>query len=177
MPTTAGVSKYFARGNRIVFAGWGFGSVFRDLHRELQSTHCPATGKTQNPPVATPCRFESGHRHHQAEPGRNSRSGLSFLFCPFSRVFSGYVFCQRFLRRGEALCLAALFLRKIRLRRSSGRSSPKKVSLTARCRCQPFSVKGKDVFFLAACANCGYLFLYRRRARTCGLRRVFYPRL
>lgn len=48
MPTTAGVSKYFARGNRIVFAGWGFGSVFRDLHRELQSTHCPATGKTQN---------------------------------------------------------------------------------------------------------------------------------
>ena len=63
MPTTAGVSKYFARGNRIVFAGWGFGSVFRDLHRELQSTHCPATGKTQNPLVAIPCRFESGHRH------------------------------------------------------------------------------------------------------------------
>ena len=64
MPTTAGVSKYFARGNRIVFAGWGFGSVFRDLHRELQSTHCPATGKTQNPLRATACGFDPHHRHH-----------------------------------------------------------------------------------------------------------------
>ena len=33
---------------------------------------------------------------YQAEPGRNSRSGLSFLFYLFTRVFRGYLFCQRF---------------------------------------------------------------------------------
>ena len=40
--------------------------------------------------------FASSRAHHQAEPGRNSRSGLSFLFYLFARVFSGYLFCQRF---------------------------------------------------------------------------------
>ena len=33
---------------------------------------------------------------HQTESGRNSRSGLSFLFCLFARVYSGYLFCQYF---------------------------------------------------------------------------------
>ena len=92
MPTTAGVSKYFARGNRIVFAGWGFGSVFRDLHRELQSTHCPATGKTQNPLMATSCGFESHHRH-QTEFGRAPRSRLSFFILPQHFASCTQLFC------------------------------------------------------------------------------------
>ena len=89
MPTTAGVSKYFARGNRIVFAGWGFGSVFRDLHRELQSTHCPATGKTQNPLMATSCGFDPRHRHHTEIPNFLEMRGLGFFILSVSINKSG----------------------------------------------------------------------------------------
>ena len=36
-----------------------------DLHKGLSSFVFPVKQITQNPPVAIPCRFESGHRHHQ----------------------------------------------------------------------------------------------------------------
>ena len=36
-----------------------------DLHRGLSSSVFRVEQITQNPPVAIPCRFESGHRHHQ----------------------------------------------------------------------------------------------------------------
>lgn len=35
--------------------------------------------------------FKSRHPDHQTEPGRNSRSGLSFLFYRFSRAYGGYL--------------------------------------------------------------------------------------
>ena len=40
--------------------------------------------------MATSYRFKSGQRHHQAEPGRNSRSGFSFFFCLAARAYSRY---------------------------------------------------------------------------------------
>ena len=39
--------------------------------------------------------FES-LRVDQAEPVRNSRPGLGFFFCLAARVYSGYLFRQRF---------------------------------------------------------------------------------
>ena len=53
---------------------------------------------------------------HQAEPGRNLRSKLSFLFCLFDGVFSGYLFCQCFPIRvfiKHTRIFSAVFLRAI----------------------------------------------------------------
>ncbi len=84
-PQSQAYQSFLTFRSRFTLVGWAFWMSFIDLHRELDSTRCPEIGKTQNPPVATPCRFESGHRH-QAEPGRNSRSRLSFFFCLAARV-------------------------------------------------------------------------------------------
>lgn len=78
-PQSQAYQSFLTFRSRFTLVGWAFWMSFIDLHRELDSTRCPEIGKTQNPPVAIPCRFESGHRH-QAEPGRNWRSRFSFFF-------------------------------------------------------------------------------------------------
>ena len=49
-----------------------------DLHKGLSSFVFPVKQITQNPPVAIPCRFESGHRH-QTESERKLRSDSFFM--------------------------------------------------------------------------------------------------
>lgn len=114
MPTTAGVSKYFARGNRIVFAGWGFGSVFRDLHRELQSTHCPATGKTQNQAVNNRAGSSPASGRQKRDLYERKFIWIFFVIFPVLRdaenPFQRTILIVWFFRKGFSICLNYNFL-------------------------------------------------------------------
>ena len=77
---------------------------------------------TQNPPVAIPCRFESGHRHHlknrTVKPFLTFRYGFSFYLFGLHNVVLGFIwglllkfrYKNTARRMNESLCRAALII-------------------------------------------------------------------